>query len=178
MEKLCHAILWILEKSSQGRNRIDLAKLLYFSDGVCFQKHAKMITDSVYIHLDDSPYPIALNEALLHLKKQGHIDAVPLITAQGIQCFQLRFVSAIPGLVLSKEEKRIMMKVVEAFRSKVVDESRHYPNLYENYVVTPLFEEIPFAIDRINTKIHVLVQKSLLQLSGKMFRVLFERSGE
>ncbi|MDZ4725666.1 MAG: DUF4065 domain-containing protein [Leptospira sp.] len=178
MEKLCHAILWILQKSPNGRSRLDLAKLLYFSEGVHFQKHARMITGGTYIHLEDSPYPVKLNEALLILIEKGTIDTVPLITAQGIQAFTLRFVKPLEGLILTKEEKRVMMKVVEAFRGKVVDESRHYPNLYENYVVTPLYEAIPFAINRINTKIHVLIQKSLLQLSGKMFRVLFERSPE
>ncbi|WP_411822101.1 type II toxin-antitoxin system antitoxin SocA domain-containing protein [Leptospira sp. 'Mane'] len=178
MEKLCHAILWILEKSPNGRARLDLAKLLYYSDGVHFQKHASMITTGIYVHLEDSPYPVKLNEALLFLKEKGHIDASPVISAKGIQGFSLRFLKPLDGLILTKEEKRVMMKVVEAFRGKVVDESRHYPNLYENYVVTPLYDSIPFAIERINTKIHVLVQKSLLQLSGKMFRVLFERSPE
>jgi hypothetical protein len=178
MEKLCHAILWILEKSPNGRSRLDLAKLLYFSDGVHFQKHASMITGGVYIHLEDSPYPVKLNEALLFLREKGCIEAFPVISPKGVQGFSLQFKKALEGLVLSKEEKRVMMKVVEMFRGRVFDESRHYPNLYENYVVTPLYEAIPFAIDRINTKIHVLMKKSLLQLSGKMFRVLFERSPE
>ncbi|MDF3819156.1 DUF4065 domain-containing protein [Leptospira sp. 96542] len=178
MEKLCHAILWILEKSANGRARLDLAKLLYYSDGVHFQKHASMITRSVYIHLEDSPYPVKLNEALLFLKEKGHIEALPKIAGDGIQGFVLRFLKPMEGLILSREEKRVMMKVVEAFRGRVVDENRHYPNLYENYVVTPLFDSIPFTVERINTKIHVLVQKSLLNLSGKMFRVLFERSPE
>ncbi|MCG6145803.1 type II toxin-antitoxin system antitoxin SocA domain-containing protein [Leptospira bandrabouensis] len=176
MEKLCHAILWILEKSPNGRARLDLAKLLYYSDGVHFQKHAEMITRGDYIHLEDSPYPVKLNEALLFLKEKGHIDAIPKIEGNGIQGFTLRFLKPLEGLVLSREDKRVMMKVLEAFRGRVVDENRHYPNLYENYVVTPLFDSIPFSVDRINTKIHVLVQKSLLNLSGKMFRVLFERS--
>jgi len=137
-----------------------------------------MITGGVYIHLEDSPYPVKLNEALLALTEKGTIDTVPVISAKGVQGFVLRFVKPLEGLILTREEKRVMMKVVEAFRGRVVDENRHYPNLYENYVVTPLYEAIPFAIERINTKIHVLMKKSLLQLSGKMFRVLFERSPE
>ncbi|MCZ8343250.1 MAG: DUF4065 domain-containing protein [Leptospira sp.] len=178
MEKLLHAILWILEKSPNGRTRLDLAKLLYFSDGVYFQKHAEMITRSRYIHLEDSPYPVNLNEALLFLREKGHIEAFPKVSGNGIQGFSIQFIKPSEGLVLSREEKRVMMKVVEAFRGRVVDENRHYPNLYENYVVTPLFDEIPFNIERINTKIHVFVRKSLLNLSGKVFRVLFERSPE
>jgi hypothetical protein len=178
MEKLCHTILWILEKSPNGRSRLDLARLLFYSDGVYFQKHAEMITGNVYIHLEDSPYPVKLNEALLYLREKGCIDTSPVLSALGIQGFTLRFLKSMETSVLSKEEKRVIMKVLEAFRGKVVDESRHYPNLYENYVVTPLYEAIPFAIGRINTKIHVLMKKSLLQVSGKMFRVLFERSPE
>lgn len=178
MEKLCHAIVWILEKSPNGRSRLDLAKLLYYSDGVYFQKHACMITNGFYIHLEDSPYEVKLNEALLYLKKEGKIDATPLLSDKGIQGFTLRFLKPMNSLILTKEEKRVMMKVVEAFKGRVTDESRHYPNLYENYVVTPLYEAIPFIVERINTKIHVLMHKSLLQLSGKMFRVLFERFPE
>lgn len=178
MEKLFHAILWILERSPQGRSRLDLAKLLYYSDGVHFQKHAEMITKMDYIHLDDSPYPVKLNEALLYLKTEGFLDISPKIDGTGLSGFSLRYLKPMEGYVLSKEEKRVLAKVSEAFRGKVVDESRHYPNLYENYVVTPLLEAIPFTVERINTKIHVLIQKSLLNLSGKMFRVLFERSSE
>ncbi len=178
MEKLCHAILWILEKSPNGRSRLDLAKLLYFSDGVYFQKHASMITAGVYIHLEDSPYPVKLNEALLYLREMEAIDTAPIISAKGVQGFVLRFIKPLEGLMLTREEKRVIMKVVETFKGRVFDENRHYPNLYENYVVTPLYEAIPFLIERINTKIHVLMKKSLLQWSGKMFRVLFERSPE
>ncbi|TGN17598.1 type II toxin-antitoxin system antitoxin SocA domain-containing protein [Leptospira idonii] len=178
MEKLCHAILWILEKSPNGRTRLDLAKLLYYSDGVHFQKHAEMITRGIYIHLEDSPYPVKLNEAIMFLKEKGHVSATPVISAKGVQGFNLNFSQPLEGLILTREEKRVMRKVNEAFRGKVVDESRHYPNLYENYVVTPLYEAIPFDVARINTKIHVFMQKSLLNLSGKIFRVLFERSPE
>ena len=75
---------------------------------------------------------------------------------------------------ISKEEKRILNKVINAFPGSVVDENKQYPNLYENYVITPMFSEILITKQTVNTKIHILRKKSVLTLSGKIFRVLFE----
>jgi len=63
---------------------------------------------------------------------------------------------------------------LKAFKEGVKNEDKQYPNLYENYVITPIFSEIIFSEKTINTKIHVFKKKSLLNLSGKIFRVLFE----
>lgn len=75
---------------------------------------------------------------------------------------------------LEKEEIRILNKVLKAFKDGVKQEDKQYPNLYENYVITPIYGEIVFSEKTINTKIHIFKKKSLLTLSGKIFRVLFE----
>ncbi|MEI1279073.1 type II toxin-antitoxin system antitoxin SocA domain-containing protein [Leptospira venezuelensis] len=175
MEKLLEVISFILQRSPRGRNRQELAKLVYLSDGVFFQKYAKVITQQKYIHLEDSPYPMELNQALLHLKENSLIDVTPKLTETGISGYLLTWVGTEheDEIDLNRQEKRILRKVLENFKGSVYDENRVYPNLYENYVITPLFSEIKFSKETINTKIHFFKRKTLLNISGKIFKVLF-----
>ncbi|EMJ90400.1 PF13274 family protein [Leptospira kirschneri str. JB] len=175
MEKLLEVISFILQKSPNGRDRLSLSKLIYYSDGVYFQKNAKLITNQTYIHLEDSPCALDLQSALLHLRKNGLIDIRPRLTEKGISAFQIVWTGE-PGeeaVDLNRQEKRIIRKVLENFKNAVYDENRVYPNLYENYIISPLFAEIPFSMDTLNTKIHFFKRKTLLNISGKIFKVLF-----
>jgi hypothetical protein len=173
MEKLKQVIYYILKKTPNGRTRVDLSKLVYYSDTVFFQRHASTITDQKYFHLEDCPMAHDFYPALNALINEGILE-VRLQVADGkIGAFSLIVKSDWP-VSLEKEEKRIINKVVLAFPVKVVDENRQYPNLYESYVITPIFSEIPIKPESINTKIHFHKKKSLLSLSGKIFRVLYE----
>ncbi len=89
MEKLLEVISFILQKSLNGRDRLSLSKLIYYADGVYFQKNAKLITNQTYIHLEDSPCALDFQSALLHLRKSGLIDIKPKLTEKGISGFQI-----------------------------------------------------------------------------------------
>ncbi|WP_025176729.1 type II toxin-antitoxin system antitoxin SocA domain-containing protein, partial [Leptospira interrogans] len=113
MEKLLEVISFILQKSPNGRDRLSLSKLIYYSDGVYFQKNAKLITNQTYIHLEDSPCALDLQSALLHLRKNGLIDIHPRLTEKGISGFQIVWTGE-PGeeaVDLNRQEKRIIRKV-------------------------------------------------------------------
>ncbi len=172
IEKLSSVISFILKKSPYGRGRIELSKLLYYCEGVYFQRHSEVITGQKYIHLEDSPYPHQMNEVILEMKDSGFLEVTPKLVKDGVGGFLIVLLKEFDD-VLNKEEKRIITKVLEAFKNGVVDESKQYPNLYENYVISPLYSEIRFSTDTINTKIHFFKKKSLLSISGKIFRVLF-----
>lgn len=173
MEKLKQVIYYILKKSPNGRSRVDLSKLVYYSDTVFFQHHASTITGQRYIHLEDCPMACDFYPAINELIREGWIE-VRLMVADGkIGAFALH-IKTEKSTELEKENKRIINKVVTAFPGKVVDENRQYPNLYESYVITPVFSEIHIKPETINTKIHFHKKKSLLSFSGKIFRVLYE----
>lgn len=173
MDKIIHIISYILQNSTNGRRRLDLAKLIYYCDGVYFQKHVKIISQQKFMHMEDCPLPLDLDRSLLYMKNNGYIDVKPEINDnQGLSGFLLYNLQE-TGDFLDKEEKRVIKKVLEAFKRNVYDESKQYPNLYENYVITPLFSEIMFSVETLNTKIHFFKRKSLLQFSGKIFRILF-----
>ena len=173
MDKIIHIVSHILQNSPNGQKRLDLAKLIYYCDGVYFQKHAKIISQQKFMHMEDCPLPLDLDRTILYMKNNGYIDVKPEINNNnGLSGFLLYHVQD-AGDFLDKEEKRVIKKVMEAFKRGVRDESKQYPNLYENYVITNLFSEITFSIDTLNTKIHFFKRKSLLQLSGKIFRILF-----
>jgi len=91
MEKLCHTLLKLLEKAPHGRTRTELAKLLYYADGVFFQRHLQQITNSTYIHTEDAPEPLGLMEAIVALKAKGNLTLEPFFSGEGIQGFRFRF---------------------------------------------------------------------------------------
>jgi len=166
-------ISYILSESSQGRSRLDLSKLLYYGDAVFFQHHAEIITGERYIHIEDSPQPFQFYNAISDLIHKDMIEVKISVEAEKVGGFRLHSKNPME-YVISKEEKRILNKVINAFPGSVVDENKQYPNLYENYVITPMFSEILITKQTVNTKIHILRKKSVLTLSGKIFRVLFE----
>lgn len=173
MEKLKQVISYILSESSQGRSRLDLSKLLYYGDAVFFQHHAEIITGERYIHIEDSPQPFQFYNAISDLVQNDKIEVKISVEAEKVGGFRLHSKNPME-FTITKEEKRILNKVINAFPGSVVDENKQYPNLYENYVITPMFSEILITKQTVNTKIHILRKKSVLTLSGKIFRVLFE----
>jgi hypothetical protein len=173
VEKLMQVISYILSESSQGRSRLDLSKLLYYGDAVFFQHHAEIITGERYIHTEDSPQPFQFYTAIADLVQKDKIEVKISVEAEKVGGFRLHSKNPIE-FSITKEEKRILNKVINAFPGSVVDENKQYPNLYENYVITPMFSEIMITKQTVNTKIHILRKKSVLTLSGKIFRVLFE----
>ena len=166
-------ISYILSESSLGRSRLDLSKLLYYGDAVFFQHHAEIITGERYIHIEDSPQPFQFYNAISDLVQKDTIEVKISVEAEKVGGFRLHSKNPMEYSI-SKEEKRILNKVINAFPGSVVDENKQYPNLYENYVITPMFSEILITKQTVNTKIHILRKKSVLTLSGKIFRVLFE----
>jgi hypothetical protein len=173
VEKLKQVISYILSESSQGRSRLDLSKLLYYGDAVFFQHHAEIITGERYIHIEDSPQPFQFYNAISDLVQNDKIEVKISVEAEKVGGFRLHSKNPME-FTITKEEKRILNKVINAFPGSVVDENKQYPNLYENYVITPMFSEILITKQTVNTKIHILRKKSVLTLSGKIFRVLFE----
>ncbi len=156
-------------------DRKNLSKLIYFSDGVYFQHHSLMITNEKYIHLEDTTGILNLNLALLNLVTRGYVTVEVDFTPETSRFDKFILKTNLDmQLNLVREEKRIINKVLKAFKNGVKDEDKKYPNLYENYILSPIFQEIPFKIERINTKIIIQKQKSLLNHSGKIFRVLLE----
>ncbi len=173
MEKLKQVISYLLSESNAGRSRVDLSKLLYYSDSVFFQHHGEIISGEKYTHIEDSPQPFHFYESLSELIRDNRIEVKIGIENSKLGSFHL-FSKNSNFPILGREEKRIINKVLKAFPGRVVDENKQYPNLYENYVITPIFSEIQISKNTVNTKIHILRKKSVLTLSGKIFRVLYE----
>lgn len=174
MEKLLQIIQYIVKHASLKLDRKNLAKLIYYCDGVYFQRHSKIISGERYIRLENRPEPFSFNYALFTLVSQNRIQPVPDVEEFKLEKFYFLPIIDTDFELLDKSEIRIINKVILAFKDGVFDEDKKYPNLYENYAITSIFAEIIFSERTINTKIHFQKQKSLLSLSGKIFRVLFD----
>ena len=174
MEKVSQVIYYLRSNSPNGRNVVEISKLIYYSDGAYYQRNAKTITGETYIHTDTCPQILNFNYAALYLIENKHIEVRPRFKTDTFCGFSLFAAKEMPTTKISKQEKRIIQKVLSAFKGGLVDENLHYPNLYENYIITPLYSEIKFSTSSLGTKIHFLKKKSLLRLSDKIFRVIFD----
>lgn len=174
MEKLRQVISYILSESPNGRGRVDLCKLIYYLDGVFFQRHAVTVTGERFLHRETSPEAFHFSECIASMTEKKEILVELVLREVKAGGFHFKSGPAKVENFLLREEKRIINKVLKAFPGRVLDENRFYPNLYENYVITPVYSEIPFSVDRVNTKIRYYKQKNLLTYSGKIFKVLFE----
>lgn len=174
MDKLLQVIYFIVKNQIVSLDRISLAKLIYYSDGVFFQRNQKIITGEKYIHLENSPQPARLNEALLFLVEKSYLKVEPGIgnNESKIPVFYFK-VERDFALDLGLSEMRKIRKVIYFFKGGVVDESKVFPNLYENYVITPLYSEIKFNESTINTKIHIHKKRRFMDVSGRFFRIIY-----
>ena len=107
MDKLLSSVYYIIQNFPGKLDRKNLSRLLYYSDGVYFQRHSQMITNEKYIRLEDSPELINLNLAIIHLIGNNIITVEPDITAisERIDKFYLKNISSM-NLNLEKEEIR------------------------------------------------------------------------
>lgn len=174
MEKVSQVIYYMLHNSPNGRSALEISKLIYYADGAYFQRNGKTITGETYIHLESCPQMLNFNYAILNLIEKKYIEVRPRFKIETFCGFSLFVSKEMPINKINTQERRIMRKVLKAFKDSLANENSHYPNLYENYIITPLFSEIKFSTTSLGTKIHFLKKKSLLRLSGKIFRVIFD----
>ncbi|MCB1159653.1 MAG: DUF4065 domain-containing protein [Leptospiraceae bacterium] len=173
MDKLSKVIYYIVNCSG-GIDRLNLGKAIYYTDGVYFQRNGKTITGERYIHLENCPQPVRMNQCILELVSGQVLKAEPYFCFEtSLSGFRL-IANKDLELDLEKAEVRKIRKVVQAFLKSKDDESMVYPNLYENYVITPLYNEIFFSPETINTKIHFFKQRRLLNLYGKIFKINYQ----
>lgn len=146
---LISAILFICQKCPRPLSRVSLCKMLYYADGHFFQKYAKTISGCDYLHVEGSPQPVFFNEILQEMIAKKQMTIVPEIkqkvTKEGM-------ISVLNGLIykplcesfyaFKKEEEKVLLSVVKTFQGDLSLETRHYPNLYQQYVQTGLCQKI------------------------------------
>lgn len=175
MDKLLQVSYYLMTHFPEGMQRETLAKLVYYCDGIYFQRTGTTITGEKYLHIDNCPLPVRFNETIQFHVEHSYFQVRPSFNPQGQMRGFFLYTNRNFALDLSKIECRKICKISKAFPDgKVENESLKYPNLYENYVLTPLYHEIKFSTELINTKIHFHKKKRLLKVSGNIFRVIFD----
>lgn len=150
--KLRAVILFFLHELPGKLSRVTLGKHLYYADGHYFQRHAKQITEYPYLHVEGSPLPFCFNEIIQQMIIHKEIEVVPRMveniqdgkTVMTLAGMTFNALKEFPEAVLSREEKRGVSAVAKQLHGDVSLETRYYPNLYQIYTGTDLYETIAF----------------------------------
>lgn len=149
--KLNAAILFFLNKIPEKLNRISLCKHLYYADGHYFQKFSKVITETEYLHIEGSPQPVMFNEVLHTMIINKELEIIPLIVKEKATSGTINLLKGVTFKALkdnppvfSREEVKVLNSIAMLFKGDLSLETRYYPNLYQHYTQTGLYEIISF----------------------------------
>ena len=148
--KLRAAILFFIKKAPNVLHRISLCKQLYYADGHYYQKFSESITEFDYLHIEGSPQPLLFNELMNELITGGEVEVIPQVVSQDsgkgpikvLKGLSYRALVSSPD-IFTREEKKVLNSVALTFKGDLTLETRYYPNLYQQYTQTGLYEKIP-----------------------------------
>lgn len=149
-EKMRAMIIFVLRKLPGKLNRVALCKNLFYSEMHFFQKAGRTISGVDYLHIEASPVPRCFNELISEMVARKEVRVVPQVAPEvieGKQIMVLRgmvFESDAPLLnVLGREELRALRMVASTLQNEMNLETRYFPQYYQHYVQTGLYEVIP-----------------------------------
>jgi len=147
--KLRSAILHFLSKIPKKLNRVTLCKHLYYADGHYFQKYGEGITELDYLHIEGSPQPLLFNEIMHEMVLNNEVEVIPQVVTENSDNGPIMVLKGMvydnlvdPQYVFTREEKKVLNSVALLFQGDLSLETRYYPNLYQQYTQTGLYEKI------------------------------------
>lgn len=148
--KLRAMIIFILRKLPGKLNRVALCKNLYYSEMHFFQKFGKTISGVDYLHIEASPVPRHFNELIHEMVHRAELKVIPQVAPEVIEGRQIM---VLRGMVfeceasllnvLSRDELRAVRMVSSTLQNEMNLETRFFPQYYQHYVQTGLYEVIP-----------------------------------
>ncbi|MFZ5629008.1 MAG: hypothetical protein ACOY5B_07750 [Spirochaetota bacterium] len=143
-------IIFILRKLPGKLNRVALCKNLFYSEMHYYQKVQKTISGLEYLHIEASPVPRHFNEIISEMVARKEIRVVPQVAPEVIEGKQIMVLRGMvfecdaPLLnVLGREELRAVRMVSSTLQNEMNLETRYFPQYYQHYVQTGLYEVIP-----------------------------------
>ncbi|MDH5717340.1 MAG: Panacea domain-containing protein [Spirochaetia bacterium] len=175
--KLKAAILHFINEIPEKLDRKNLCKHLFYADGHFYQKYGRQITEYPYLHIEGSPQPLFFNEIFYLMRNDSQIEIIPkLVKEKGkngmatvMKGFVYKAKEPAPD-IFSKEEKKVLKSISSLFKGNLILETRHFPNLYQSYVQSGLYEKIIFTKLPEGKKPHL----SWKAWAQKVFRLLWQ----
>lgn len=178
LPKLRNSILFFINRIPGKLNRASLCKHIYYGDGHFFQKYQKKITENDYLHVEGMPIPRSFNELIHCMVEAKELEIIPDIVTE---ITESEPITVLKGLtfhalapadmdIFTREEKKVLNSVASLLNGQLALETRYFPNLYQTYVQTGLFETIPFYDLPDGNRPHL----SWKAWADKIFRLMME----
>ncbi len=149
--RLRAAILFFLHDLPGKLVRNTLGKHLYYADGHFFQKTGQQITEYPYLHVEGSPLPLHFNELIHAMVLHGDIEVIPRMQEQILDGKKVMVLAGMSfqtlkpyASVFTREEEKVLKQTANLLGGDISIETRYFPNLYQVYTGTGLYETIPF----------------------------------
>lgn len=146
-------IVFILRKLPGKLNRIALCKNLFYSEMHFYQKFRRTISGLEYLHIEASPVPRYFNEIMGEMVARKEVRVVPQVAPEVIEGKQIMVLRGMvfecdaPLMgVLGREELRVLRMVSSTLQNEMNLETRYFPQYYQHYVQTGLYEVIPNVV--------------------------------
>ncbi len=146
-------IIFILRKLPGKLNRVALCKNLFYTEMHYYQKSQKTISGLEYLHIEASPVPRHFNEIISEMVARKEVRVVPQVAPEVIEGKQIMVLRGMvfecdaPLLnVLGREELRAVRMVSSTLQNEMNLETRYFPQYYQHYVQTGLYEVIPSVV--------------------------------
>lgn len=173
--KMRAMIIFVLRKLPGKLNRVALCKNLFYAETHFFQKFGRTISGVDYFHIEASPVPRHFNELMSEMVNRKEVRVIPQVAPEVIDGKQIMVLKGMvfecdaPLInVLSREELRVLRMVSSTLQNEMNLETRYFPQYYQHYVQTGLYEVIP------NVKFPKRPHLQFKAWSRKIYRLMWQ----
>jgi hypothetical protein len=176
IKKIKNSILYLLNKSIKPLDLDSLMKLIYYTDTYFFQKYQKTLYNTNYIHIGKGPYPVKFYEIIHKMIKNEQIQARPKIIENKEKMGGYYFIAKKKPNEnhFSKNELHSLRAVSYSFRNGIEKETNIFPNLYQNYILTDVFQKINLLKRKIPKKIKIRKKPRYIKQKSFLYRIFFK----
>ena len=140
-------------------NSPSLCKHLYYTEGSFYLKYKTNLSESIYIHTEESPQPLYFSLAIHNLIQSKSISMEPHLTVKQtnsgsaihIQSFYFKSLQKCSIDIFSQSELHTIETTVTNLNGDITFENKYYPDLYKLYVSTQLYSTI--ALHQLDSEI-------------------------
>ncbi|MCS6985358.1 MAG: Panacea domain-containing protein [Leptospiraceae bacterium] len=175
--RLRSAILFFLNRLPEKLNRSALCKYLYYADGHFYQKSGYPLFEVPFLHGEDAPEPLFINEIFHKMIQKGELEIVPFVKTVAHEGKPITVLQGMvlrtrqqPADIFTREEKKVLTSIALTLAGDLSLETRYFPQLYQHYTGTGLYELIPHMVFPKGRRPHL----SFKAWARKIFRLMWQ----
>ncbi len=152
-DKFSNMILFFIENNKNNHTfcKTKLAKLLFYSDFICYDENNYSISNDIYIHYPRGPVPSEMNRTIKELTKKDIIREIERKKVFGGIIYKYFTLYNFNADIFNKNELDIMRKIQIDLYNKSAAELSEYSHEFIGWQITRTGEEIDYELAKCKT---------------------------